>query len=139
LKKTLKTLNFSVEKESQWTNVDDYHPLWMIIVQSNPIIHMIDIVRDRKLGARWYYSKIHVPQMIYSSKADDISSMSAVHHPHWLSSSLVDYRPHHPPSWMNIVTLGRKSAAVDEYRSNQMNIVDIVEYQQQMNIFQHSR
>jgi hypothetical protein len=33
LKKKLKQLIFSVEKDSQRTNVDDYHPLWMIIIQ----------------------------------------------------------------------------------------------------------
>jgi hypothetical protein len=33
IKKELKKLTFSVKRESQWTNVDDYHPLWMIIVQ----------------------------------------------------------------------------------------------------------
>jgi hypothetical protein len=78
LKKQLKKLNFFVEKESQWTNVDDYRPIWMI-----------DIVRDRQLGARWYFSKIHLPQMIISSKADNIPSISADYHPQWLIIILI--------------------------------------------------
>jgi hypothetical protein len=31
--KNLKMLSFSVEKEFQWANVNNYQPLWMISVQ----------------------------------------------------------------------------------------------------------
>jgi hypothetical protein len=79
------------KKLNQWTNVNDYHPIWMI-------------ANVRDLGARWYFSKIHLPQMIFSSRADradDISYMSADHHPQslviifigWVSSTEVDYHP----------------------------------------------
>jgi hypothetical protein len=46
--------------------MDDYRPIWVI-----------EIVQE--LG----FSKILLPQMIYSSKADDISSMVADHHLWW--------------------------------------------------------
>jgi hypothetical protein len=81
-------LTFSVEKESQWTNVDDYHQFWMIIVQYGQTFRSLI-----------YFSKIHLPQMIFSSEVDDISSMLADHHLQWLiiilsgwlSSPVVDY------------------------------------------------
>jgi hypothetical protein len=38
LKKKLKQMIFSVEKDSQRTNVDDYHPLWMIVIQYGSLL-----------------------------------------------------------------------------------------------------
>jgi hypothetical protein len=110
---------FSVD-QYRWSSsiLDDYRPIWMI-----------DNVRDSQLGARWYFSKNYLPQMKWY-----------VHLGAWLSSSSFDYRPqwliiisnswlfsrvnsHHLPSWMNIVLLGTKSAAANEYRSHQMIII----------------
>jgi hypothetical protein len=45
-------VTFSVEKESQLTNVVDSHPIWMI-----------DIVWDRQIEARRYFSKIHLRRL----------------------------------------------------------------------------
>jgi hypothetical protein len=71
---TLKKLFFSVEKESQWTNVDDYHPVWMIIVQYGWLISS---------GTKnWELYDIF--QKFICHKAYDISSLSADHLPQWL-------------------------------------------------------
>jgi hypothetical protein len=63
--------------------MDDYRP-----------IRMINIVRERRLGARWYFPKNHLPQMIYSSRADYIIFVGRS------SSSVVDYHL----QWMFILS-----------------------------------
>jgi hypothetical protein len=40
LKKKIEKTEFPVEKESEWANMDDYHPLWMIIVQYGWLISL---------------------------------------------------------------------------------------------------
>jgi hypothetical protein len=47
---------------------------------------LVPMVPDLDMAGcfRKYLPKIHLRQIIYSSRADDISSMSADYHPQWL-------------------------------------------------------
>jgi hypothetical protein len=117
---------------------------------------MFDIFLGRKLGSRWIFWKIHMGQMLYTSRADAISSMPADYHPLWLimipsgwvSSPMVDcnFKKHSSLiiddirlSWMNIVPIGWISSAIDEYRPRQRVSSALVEYRLlEMNIMQHS-
>jgi hypothetical protein len=58
-------------------------------------LHSKNIVRGRQLVSRWFFWRIHLRQMKYLSRADDISSMSAdllliINPRGWISS--VDYK-----------------------------------------------